>query len=144
VRSAPFTAAIAAFVVGIVASPVGAQDLRPTATRLATAWARGDFSEIGTRTARSGLSIALDGDRTGPFGERQAAAALKRLFEDRETLSARPGKGGITEGDPRRAFVEISWVSRTRGSRIEERTTVVLALVEEGNEWRITEIRLMR
>jgi hypothetical protein len=142
-RPAVFLAAFAALALA-AAAPAGAQDLRPTVTRLATAWARGDFSEIGTRTARSGLSIALDGDRTGPFGERQAAAALKRMFEDRETLSARPGKGGVIDGEPRRAWVEIGWTSRTRGSRIEERMTVVMSLIEEADEWKITEIRLMK
>jgi hypothetical protein len=143
-KAIPFFAAIATFAATAFVTPAGAQDLRPTASRLASAWARGDFSEIGTRAARSGLSIAVDGDKTGPFNERQAAAALKRVFEDRETLSARRGKDGVIDGDPRRAFIEISWTTRSRGSRIEEQTTVVLQLVEESNNWRITEIRLMR
>jgi hypothetical protein len=139
----PLLAAVSA-IAAASAGPAGAQDLGPTASRLASAWARGDFSEIGTRAARSGLSIALDGDRTGPFNERQAAAALKRVFEGRETLSARPGKAGAIDGNPRKAWVEINWTTRSRGSRIEEHTTVVLQLIEEGRDWRITEIRLMK
>jgi len=142
-KSLPLAAAFTALLV-TAARPASAQDLRPTVSRLASAWARGDFSEIGTRTARSGLSIAVDGDRAGPYNERQAVAALKRVFDDRETLSARAGKSGIIDGDRRKAYVEISWTTRTRGSRIEERTTVVLQLIEEGQDWRITEIRLMK
>ncbi len=142
-RVLPLAAALTVLA-AVCVQPAGAQDLRPTASRLSSAWARGDASEIGTRAARSGLSIAVNGDRTGPFNGRQAAAALKRVFEDRETLSARPGKNGIIDGEPRKAFVEIAWTTRTKGSRIEERTTVLLQLVEDGKDWRITEIRLMK
>ena len=60
------------------------------------------------------------------------------------TLSAEPAKDGVVDGNPRRAFVEISWLTRTRGSRAQEHMKVVLSLVEEGNDWRIKEIRLMK
>lgn len=142
-KTIPLVAAFTA-IVAAAARPVSAQDLRPTVSRLASAWARGDFTEIGTRAARSGLSIAVNGDKTGPYNERQAAAALKRVFEDRETLSARPGKSGVIPGNRRKAYVEISWTTRTKGSRIEEQTTVVLQLIEDGQDWRITEIHLRK
>lgn len=142
-KALPLVAAVA-FASTAFCANAHAQDLRPTVSRLSSAWSRGDFSAIGTRAARSGLSIAMDGDKTGPFNERQAAAALKRVFEDRETLSARPGKDGIIDGEPRRAYLEISWVTRSKGSRVQEKTTVLLQLVEEGSDWRITEIRLMK
>jgi hypothetical protein len=47
-------------------------------------------------------------------------------------------------GQPARAFGEITWTTRARGTTIPERANLFVAFVREGDAWRITEIRLMR
>jgi hypothetical protein len=127
-----------------VASVASAQEFKPAAQRIAAAFQQQDVGALGAQASREGLSIDLSGERVGPFSGRQAAAALKRIFEERETVSISIGSVRETGGDPRRGYVELNWVIRTRGSRIPERSTVVVALELDRDQWRITEIRLMR
>jgi hypothetical protein len=48
-------------------------------------------------------------------------------------------------GSPRRAFVELAWTIRARGTTIPERYKIFLALVNDDRDaWRITEIRLLK
>lgn len=128
-----------------LATSAHAQEFRPAAQRIASAWQRGDVGTLGAQASPEGLSIDLAGERVGPYGTgRQAAAALKRLFEDRETVSISIATAKETGGEPRRGYVELNWVTRARGSRIPERSVVVVALEVDHDQWRITEIRLMR
>jgi hypothetical protein len=66
------------------------------------------------------------------------------MFEDRESVSATPRVGRAVGGQPARAFGEITWTTRARGTTIPERANLFVAFVREGDAWRITEIRLMR
>ncbi|MCI0437000.1 MAG: nuclear transport factor 2 family protein [Gemmatimonadetes bacterium] len=125
------------------ALPVSAQDLRPAMNRLVQAWQRGDADALSSFAAKSGVSLDLEGHRVGPYMPRQVTSALRRLFEQRETVSATIGMGKEVGGEPRRAFVEITWVTRPRGTTIPEETTVFFSLEREGESWRITEIRLI-
>lgn len=127
-----------------VATTARAQELKPAAQRLATAWARADVNTLGNQVARSGLSLDVGGERVGPVVGRQAAAMLKRVFDERETMSASVGAAREMHGENRRAFVEITWVTRSRGTSIPDSTTVLFSLELEQEQWRITEIRLMR
>jgi len=120
------------------------QDLKPAAQRLAAAWERADVNTLGDLVARSGLSLDVGGERVGPVAGRQAAAMLKRVFDERETMSASVGAAREMHGENRRAFVEITWVTRSRGTSIPDSTTVLFSLELEREQWRITEIRLMR
>jgi hypothetical protein len=132
--------------VGVLAfaAPVTGQPLEPTTRRLAQAWQRGDHGSIGSLAVRSGLSLDVDGQKVGPLQARQAAMALRRVFEQRETVSASIGRAREVEGDPRRAFVEIAWVTKARGTTIPEKAQVFLGLVLTNDGWRITEIRLIQ
>jgi hypothetical protein len=112
--------------------------------RLASSWARGDANTLAALSARSGISLDIDGDPIGPLTHRQAAAVLRSLFMGRTTHSLSPGLARIVGGQPLRAFGELSWTVRTQGTTIPERTTIFLALVWEGDAWRITQIRLLR
>jgi hypothetical protein len=129
---------------GSAAPALRAQEFKPAAQRVAAAFQRQDVGVLGSQAARGGLSIDLSGERVGPFSGRQAATALKRFFDERETVSISLGNLRETGGDPRRGYVELNWVIRSRGSRIPERSTVVVALELDHDQWRITEIRLMR
>lgn len=120
-----------------------AQRLDETMDRLAAMWSRGDVRGITGQTVRSDFALELRAAPSGPVGSRQAAAALRRLFEEGETVSVRPGMTRVVGGTPTRAFGEMQWVVRPRGTTIPERRTVFVALIREDAGWRITEIRVM-
>jgi hypothetical protein len=124
--------------------PVRAQDLGQTLERLAAAWHRGEASAITALAARAGVSVDVDGRSVGPLPQRQAAAVLRRVFEERESVGVRTSMSRVVGGSPSRAFGEIAWTTRARGTTIPERATLFVAFVLEGDRWRITEIRLMR
>lgn len=127
----------------LVAAPARAQELEATMARVAQMWARGDVRGLTRHAAESGFALRLDANPGGPVGSRQAAAALRRLFEHDETVSVKPGVAKVVGGQPTRAFGELEWITRPRGTTIPERRTVFVALVREGDGWRVTEIRVM-
>lgn len=137
-------ALLAAVVLAFGARPGYGQDLGPTLDRVAAAWHRGEASALISLAARGGVSLDVDGRAVGPLGQRQAAAVLRRVFEDRESVRARTSMSRIVGGDPARAFGAISWTTRARGTTIPEHSTLFVAFVLEDGRWRITEIRLMR
>ena len=121
-----------------------AQNLQPTLERVAAAWHRGDVNSIAGLSARAGMSLNIDGVTVGPLGARQAAAVLRRVFEDRESVAAKVNMSREVSGERKQAFGEIAWSTRARGTTIPERATVFIAFVREDNGWRIAEIRLLR
>jgi hypothetical protein len=125
------------------AGSTSAQNLEPTVRRIVRAWERADVGTIGAIADRNGLSLDIGGQNVGPLQPRQAAAALRRLFDERETISVRAGMHKIVGGQPSRAFFEITWTTRTRGTSIPQRSTIFFAFVLD-DEWRITEIRLIQ
>ncbi len=129
------------------ALPVRAQqtrDLRAAVDRIAAAWSRGDARGLATRGCDAGIALETSEGPMGPLPPRQAAAVLRRVFEQAETVSARTAQVAVTGGDPQRAYGEIEWMVRPRGTTILERAHVFVALVREGDQWRVTQIRLMR
>jgi len=119
--------------------------LEGTIARFAKSWSQGDAGGVASFLAAAGVSLDLEGGRrTGPLSSRQAAAALRRVFEDYETVSVRSGMVRIVGGTPQRAFGELDWVVRARGTTDTERRVVFVALVREERGWRVTHIRLLR
>lgn len=112
--------------------------------RVGMYWARGDAGELVALAGRGGIALEVRGERIGPVSARQAAAVLRRVFDGRETLSIRHGMAQVVGGSPPRAFGELTWVARAAGTTIPERSTVLFALVREGEVWRITQIRLFQ
>lgn len=142
VRSHRLMLAVAATLVA--ASPVHAQNVRPVVDDVARAWGRGDAGSIASSAARSGVSVEVEGDRHGPLNPRQVSAFLRSIFDERETVDVRAGMAKVVEGSPGRAFGEIVWTARMRGTTQPQRSTVFLGLVLENERWRITEIRVLR
>jgi ketosteroid isomerase-like protein len=136
------TAAIA--LMASAAVDLHAQPLDQALARVAAAWHAGDAARIAALGARAGISLDVDGSFVGPLGSRQAAAALRRLFDQHESTAARATMTRTVGGDPPRAFGEIAWTSRSRGTSIPEQAKLFVAFVREGDSWRITEIRLLR
>jgi hypothetical protein len=85
----------------------------------------------------------VEGEPAGPLATRQANASLRRVFSDLETISVTLASKKQLSGNPPRAYLELLWTRRARGTTIPDRATVFVA-VEGGNgAWRITEIRLL-
>lgn len=135
---------LAALILLLPTQPAAAQDLEQALARVASAWHRGDAHAITRLAASGGISLDVDGRAVGPLGPRQAAAVIRRVFEDRESVGARSNMTRSVGGSPARAFGEISWTTRARGTTIPERATLFVAFVREDDRWRITEIRLIR
>lgn len=137
-------AALLFLTLAIGAGRAHAQEIEPTVDRFVRAWSRGDADAVAALAAHDGLVVELHGDAVGPLGGRQAAALLKRVLDDRETLSVRREAAQGVAGEPPRAFTEISWRSRMKGTSIPETFRVFLALVREDGGWRVTQIRILR
>ncbi|MGQ0560646.1 MAG: hypothetical protein ACT443_02080 [Gemmatimonadota bacterium] len=120
-----------------------AQRLDDIVEIIAFAWSHADARTVVAMAAREGIQIETRAGRMGPLGARQAHAVLRRLFDERETVSIRPGMVQMVGGTPRRAFGEITWLSRAPDTTQPERLTVFLELVYEGDRWRITQIRML-
>jgi hypothetical protein len=123
---------------------VGAQNLEAVVNRLADYWAGADASSVAAMAARGGIRLNIDGKTVGPLAARQATALLRDLFEERETINVRKMTPQIVGGQPPRAFGELSWMMRARGTTIPERTSVLISLVLEDGRWRVNEIRFVR
>jgi hypothetical protein len=90
------------------------------------------------------VSVQIGGDKKGVLKPNQVAAVLRNVFDENETVSARTDRAQVMGGSPQRAFGEVVWTARVRGTTIPQRSTVFLALILEEDGWRITEIRLMK
>ncbi len=125
-------------------APASAQNVQNVIDRIAGFWARGDAASVSALAARDGISLNLDGKTAGPLAARQATALLRRLFDERETINVRMMQPQMVGGQPPRAYGEISWMMRSRGTTIPDKTSVLISLVLEDGRWRVTEIRFVR
>lgn len=119
-------------------------DLERTLERFAESWRRADVDDIVDMAVDDGVMIETDEDPMGPLGRRQAAAVLRRVFTDRQTVSFRTDILRQVASHPVSAFSELVWISRAEGTRIPESRRVFLALVSDGAGWRISQIRILR
>lgn len=125
----------------LAAQPVRAQELDPLVERITQAWTKADAGAIASLASSQGVSLQISGAQVGPLSARQVAAVLRKLFESLETLSARAGIRREVAGSPRRAFIEVTWMTRSRGTTQPEQSKVFLGLTLEDDAWRVTEIR---
>jgi hypothetical protein len=144
-RAGSATLALLALLAAGVLLPRGAaaQELGEFTKELTVAWARGDATDIATRIAERGVSMNVGSEAAGPLATRQAKAALRRVFSDLETVSVTLTSRKVLPGSPARAYLELLWIRRARGTTIPDRATVFVAVVEGNDGWRITEIRLL-
>ena len=88
--------------------------------------------------------VVLDrGSGSERVNSRHAAAALRALFSDLESVSVRPVKATLAGGQPVRGFGELTWVYRARGAPGEQTRSVYVGTVWDGRRWRISELRLL-
>jgi hypothetical protein len=132
------------FALFVLRVPVAhAQRLDDIVLHVADAWSHRDARAVVALSARDGVSIETRDSRSGPLGTRQATAVLRKLFEERETVSIRPGMMQVVGGSPRRAFCEITWITRAPDTTELERVTIFVELMLADERWQITQIRLL-
>lgn len=112
---------------------------------VARLWAQGDADGIARLAPSDGrILLDLEGDGPGEVQERNAAAALRRLFGGRETVSTRATQVTVAGGTPARGFGELSWVARQRGVADTRQTVVYVGAVWENGAWHLRELRILR
>jgi hypothetical protein len=120
------------------------QPLEEFVRQVARLWAAGDAAALLEYLPADGRIFLDIGDGSGSVQGRHAAAALRALFAERETTSARPTRVTIAGGRPLRGFGEIAWSSRSRGMSQPQNSVLYVGTVWEGDGWRIRELRLLR
>jgi hypothetical protein len=122
----------------------GAARLEGFVARVARLWQAGDAAALAALAPSGGrMVLELPGEGAGPVQERHAAAALRALFAERESVAARAGRVTVAGGDPLQGFGEIAWRSRPRGVSTPRASTVYVGAVWDGSEWRIRELRVL-
>ena len=69
---------------------------------------------------------------------------LRKLFDESETVSVTLTSRKELPGSPVRAYLELVWQRRARGTTIPERVPVFVALTQQEAAWRITDIRFVQ
>lgn len=108
-------------------------------------WAAGDADEIVSLAPEDGrILLDLAGEGPGEVQPRNAAAALRRLFGERENVSVRASRVTVSGGTPLRGFGELTWISRPRGVTDTLSSVVYIGTVWEDGAWRVRELRVLR
>ena len=119
--------------------------LESFAATVARLWARGDAAGLVQLAPADGrILLDLGGDGPGEVEGRHVAAALRTLFDDRQSVSARARQVTVAGGQPLRGFGELTWVSRRRGVSDAQTTGVYVGAVWERGGWRLRELRILQ
>ena len=129
--------------VAVPATTSGQAPLADVLDELTGLWARGEVAGIAALVAEDGVEFEVDGRTTGILTGRKVVAALRRLFEDTETVSVRANLSSRVVGTDDQAFAELVWDARPPGGTVAERSTVFLALVRQSQGWRVSQIRIL-
>lgn len=112
--------------------------------RVAALWAAQDAEGI-VALATPGDDIMLDvgQGQQGTASARQAAVALRALFDARATTALQVGRVTVADGAPLSGFGELRWETRAEGIASARRATVFIAAAWDGRAWRIRQIRVL-
>lgn len=130
----------------LLPAPARAQGepLEAFVARVARLWEAEDAAAVAALAPSGGrMLLEVGGEAAGPVPERNAAAALRALFTDRDGVSIRATRVTLSGGNPPQGFGELTWVSRSRGVTVPRTSTVYVGVVREGGGWRIRELRVL-
>jgi hypothetical protein len=144
----PLRGLLLALLLLLAAPPLAAQEPEPLErflVRVARLWAAGDASGIAQLAASDGrISVTLEREGASGAPVRHAAARLRALFSQRETIGATPVRSAVSGGSPLRGYGEIAWSFRVRGLSDRQTASVYVGVVSENGAWRIRELRLIQ
>lgn len=133
---------------GAVATAV-AQDGLPSARLegfvrdVARLWETEDVEALVSRISTTDPLRLDTGSGTVGSDVRHAAAALRELFGDRETLAVQALQVTLAGSDPPSGFGQLLWNYRDHGAPAEQVRSVYVATSWQAGRWRIAELRLM-
>lgn len=142
-------AAVAACAVALLtAVPADAQQrssvpLEDFVQQVAWLWNMGDVAALVDLLPLRDRIVLDTGSGTETVQPRHAAAALRALFDARDSSAARAVRVTLAGGDPPRGFGELAWSFRNRGAPTSQTRSVFVGAVWQGDAWRINEVRVM-
>lgn len=132
----------------VAAAPASAQrspgvPLEDFVQQVAWLWNMGDVAALVDLLPLRDRLVLDTGSGTESVQPRHAAAALRALFDARESSAARAVRVTLAGGDPPRGFGELSWSFRSRGAPTSQTRSVFVGAVWQRDGWRINELRVM-
>jgi hypothetical protein len=122
---------------------VGDDALENFVQRVVRLWSSSDVTAIVNLLPSDNRLVLDTGSGIENANSRHAAAALRALFSESETVGARAVRITVASTLPAQGFGELDWRYRARGSSGEQSRSVYVAAAWEDDGWRITELRLM-
>jgi hypothetical protein len=138
--------ALIILVLGASLPPVAPAQDRPLedfVQQVGQLWNAGDVAAIVALAPPRGSLLLDTGRGLEQVNSRNAGAALRALFGDRETLGVRRVRVTLAGGAPPRGFGELSWSFRARSAPAAQTRTVYVGASWENGAWRLTELRVM-
>jgi hypothetical protein len=130
---------------GRLAAQQDASSLAGFVANVSRMWAAGDADDIVALAPEDGrILLDLAGEGPGEVQPRNAAAALRRLFGERENVSVRASRVTVSGGAPLRGFGELTWIAKPRGVTDTLSSVVYIGAVWEDGAWHIRELRVLR
>lgn len=114
------------------------------AGRFAALWSAGDVSAIAALLSADGVRLQLGQGGHATVGVRQATAAIRDFHQALRTTGSRVLRVSEVGGTPRRGFAELECSATEGGGREAAGYSVFVAFVQEGSDWRVSEIRVLR
>lgn len=118
--------------------------LDEAARRFAALWGGGNAPAIAGMLHPGGVRLHLGQGGYASVGVRQASAALRDFHEAVPTSAARVLRTSEMDGAPRRGSAELECVAVGGTGRDSAPYALFVAFVQDGSEWRVSEIRVLR
>lgn len=125
------------------AQPAAADQLESFVREVASLWRLEDVDGLVERTADSAPLLLDVGSGAQTSEGRHAAAALRELFRERETLAASAVEVTVADAAELSGFGRLAWTYRDRGAPGEQTRSLYVAVARDAGRWTITEVRLM-
>ena len=123
--------------------PLAQPSLEEEARTFAQDWAAQDAEALGEVMAEGGIRLHLPGEEHNLVSPRQAKAALTAFLERYEGGDVRISRVALTGESPDRGYSELAWATGSPGVTGPVRFTVFVAFSARGDEWVVTEIRVL-
>lgn len=139
--------ALLALALATIAGPASAQQTAPIEgfiKEVAYLWSGGDARGLADLMPGEAQVLIDTGQGMEAVESRHAAAALRALFSDRESLAVRPVRATVAGSRPPRGFGQLVWSFRSRGSPAPQSSSIFVGVIWSDEGWRISELRLMR
>ncbi len=129
-----------------IADPAAGQQraLEQASESFAQALAAGDASRIAEALRPDDVTLALLGREHGSLERRRAVSALTDFLGAHESREMTVKRISVVGGKPPRGFAEFVWTAARPETAELMRFTVFAEFVQEGQDWQVSEVRVLR